>query len=84
MAYWRLTHATSSPGHGPWVDLPPDRLRTLLARPASMSDLMHVWLLTNGGGRSKPVDVGMLRRDMVRKGNATPAALDYWGVTADG
>lgn len=81
MAYWQLTHATDSDSRGgSWRDIPPGRLRTLLARPASLGDLMHHWLMTHATGKQDKRAGSMLRKDMIRKGALTESAAGFWGI----
>jgi hypothetical protein len=54
-------------------------LRRALARPASLGDLLEVWMLTHPrkGGSQPSASQAALRRDM-RKDGATDAGLDFW------
>jgi len=55
-------------------------LRRLLARPASLGDVLEAWMITNPS-KGKQGQVGAsqqaLRRDM-KKDGATDAGLDFW------
>lgn len=80
LAYWQLTHATEQvTGSGKGGDMTDSDLRRALARPASLGDLIEVWMLTHprkGGAQSSPSQAA-LRRDMRRDGS-TDAGLDFW------
>lgn len=54
-------------------------LRRVLARPASLGDLIEVWMLTNPrkAGSQPSASQAALRRDMRRDGS-TDAGLDFW------
>lgn len=54
-------------------------LRRALARPASLGDLLEVWMLTHPrkDGDQSSTSQAALRRDM-RNDGATDAGLDFW------
>lgn len=55
-------------------------LRRLLARPASLSDVLEAWMITHprkDAGKHSGAARSALRRDM-KKDGATDTGLDFW------
>jgi hypothetical protein len=68
MAYWQLTHSTdqiTASKRGSRAQLKPSDLRRMLARAASLGDLMEAWLLTHP--KPKGADRGLAGEAVLRK-----------------
>ena len=82
MAYWQLTHSTdqiTAGRRGTRAPLKPSDLRRMLARAASLGDLMEAWLLTHP--KPKGSDRGQSGDAMLRKrlsdGGSSQEAVDW-------